>query len=361
MRRTDRGREGTVSESGPAGTTPGLGASEASEYEALTGSVGLLDQPERRVVRVFGEQARRMLNGLVTNRVAPLDGGRAVYTFVLTPKGRPVAEGRLLPAADGAWFDVPVACLEGLEAHLRKYLPPIYARFEVEASIRRMALVGPRADAAIVRAAADLAWPDLTPADVEPLQVVEAPEASTAGLPRLVRREPVEGSGFDLYVAADSASEWREALLDAAEAEGGRAVGGEAREILRVELGIPAYGPEIGPDVLPQETGQEGRAVSLEKGCYTGQEVVARIHYRGRVNRHLRGLSFEGAERPPPAGSDLRRGDRTVGFVTTPAHSPRYGPIALGYVRREIEAGDSVEVGAGGLTARVVALPFTET
>lgn len=370
-----------------------------AEHAALIETAGVLDDTDRRVVRVWGERARRMISGLVSNDLAPLDRGRAVYSFLLTPKGRPLADVRVLPAGGPAeededeelWLDTPAACLENLLDHLRRYLPPIYARFEIHATVRRLGVVGPGADRVVVRAASRLGWPQppdsSTPsppsplndlADVPPLASVEPPVpaegADAAGLPRLVRREEREGPGWDLYLpASDVPTVWR-ALEEAGRKEGGRAVGRAAWEVFRVERGVPAYGTEIDLEVLPQETGQEARAVSVDKGCYTGQEVVARIHYRGKVNRLLRGLEFETppdgatpespAAGPPPLpspGTELYRAGRAVGRVTTAVHSPRLGPIGLGYVRREVSPGDRVAISSDGPEAvRIVALPFTE-
>ncbi|MGH7540660.1 MAG: YgfZ/GcvT domain-containing protein, partial [Gemmatimonadota bacterium] len=144
------------------------------------------------------------------------------------------------------------------------------------------------------------------------------------------------------------------------EAEGGRPAGGEAFEILRVERGLPAYGREITEGNLLQETGQTERAVDFRKGCYTGQEVVARIHYRGHVNRLLRGLRSGDPGSSLDPGASLFRGDREVGDVRTAVRSPRQGSIALAYVRREVEPGERLALGPGGPPAvEVVELPFT--
>lgn len=345
-------------------------------YDALIEAVALLDETDRRIVRVRGDHARRMVNGLVSNHLDPLDRGRAVYSFVLTPKGRPVAELRILPAGDELWLDTPPACLDGLLAHLGRYMPPLYARFEVHPRVCRLALVGPTSTAALRRAADVCGWDrEIDPEGLEPLEVRPL-QGGAAELPMLVRRESLEGPGFDLYLDVERLDSARRILTEAAAAEGGRAVARATWEILRVERGVPVYGAEIDMNVLPQETGQEARAISFEKGCYTGQEVVARIHYRGKVNRLLRGVRFvnAGTEALPPPGAELLREGRGVGRVTTAVRSPRFGPIALAYVRREVEPGeplvvahgaepvtsDEKEARAGELQAEVVALPFTE-
>jgi folate-binding protein YgfZ len=124
---------------------------------------------------------------------------------------------------------------------------------------------------------------------------------------------------------------------------------------VRVEHGRPRYGLDLDDSVIPQEAGLNERAVSFEKGCYVGQETVARLHWRGKPNRHLRGLRLSA---PAETGTPLHLGEREVGRLGTVAVSPRFGPIALAIVRREAEPGATVSVGQGGATAEVVALPF---
>ena len=126
-------------------------------------------------------------------------------------------------------------------------------------------------------------------------------------------------------------------------------------EIVRVEHGRPRYGVDLDESVIPQEGGLNERAVSFTKGCYVGQETVARLFYRGKPNRHLRGLRLSA---PAATGDVLRLGDKQVGRLGTVAVSPLYGPIALALVRREAAPGDTLAVGDGDVTGQVVELPF---
>lgn len=317
-------------------------------YDALRDAAGVLAGDDRVLVRVWGDRAREMIGGLVTNHVAALEPGRALYAFMLTPKGRPLAELRVLAPGPGElWLDAPVVCEEGLLEHLGRYLPPIYARFERLGGRRRLSVVGPLWAATL---AALGGLPD--PGDLEPLEM-----AASDGR-WLVRREPIEGPGADVYVAASEAHELHEALVEAARRTGGGASGPEAYEVWRIERGVPVFGSEIGLDILPQETGQEARAIDYAKGCYTGQEVVARIHFRGHVNRRLAGIRL-GGDAAISTGAELLEGPRSRGHVTSAARSPRLGPIGLAYVRRELEAGARLAVGSPeGPAAEVVDLPF---
>ncbi len=323
-------------------------------YEALRETAGVVEGSGRRLVRVWGERARDMIGGLVTNHVAGLGPGRALYTFMLTPKGRPVSEMRVLVLAPSElWLDLPAACAGPTLEHLKRYLPPLYARFEPREDVTRLSVIGPRSARVIASLPAAPPLGELAPLEVRALEA----DGAAAFAPLLVRREPVEGPGADLYLPAAGAAALRSELLRATAAAGGGEVGPAAYEAWRVERGIPVYGAEIDLEIFPQETGQEGRAISFDKGCYTGQEVVARIHFRGHVNHRLAGFRFEGTV--PEPGTELFGEDRPRGRVTSAVVSPRLGPIGLGYVRRETAPGTRLAVGsAGGPAADVVELPF---
>ena len=131
-------------------------------------------------------------------------------------------------------------------------------------------------------------------------------------------------------------------------------VSSEAAEIVRVEGGRPRFGREMTTETIPQEAGLNERAISFTKGCYIGQETVARLHYKGKPNRHLRGLR---SDRVLEAGAEVQAGDKAVGRVGTAVLSPAMGPVALAILRREAALGDTVMVG-GEVEAQVVDLPF---
>lgn len=327
------------------------------EHAVLRESAGVADGRDRALMEVRGERAREVFGGLVTQHVEALAEGRAAYAFLLTARGRPVADLRVvrLPPAGGEerlLLDLPTVCREGTEEHLGRYLPPRLARFGPRDDLLRLSAIGPAADKVLGDAGG-------TPPG-GPLESgrFELPGSGTEVV--VVRREPVTAPGHDLYVPVSAAADLWSALVESARSRGGGPVGLQARETLRVELGIPLYGREISLEVLPQETGQTGRAVSFEKGCYTGQEVVARIHYRGKVNTHLRGLRLPAGDALPERGVPVFEGERERGSVTTAVRSPREGPIALAYVRREVDPGSEVALGApDGPPAGVVELPIS--
>jgi folate-binding protein YgfZ len=352
------------------------------EYEALTEKVALLDDSDRRIVAVTGDRAPAMINGLVTNSVDPIAAGRCVYAFMLTAKGRPVAEMRIAPCpAKGkgdsgiwtgdVWLDTPAACGDALLAHLTRYMPPLYARFE-ELDRARLGLVGPLATTALERSIDAAGWrlagPGLSALGELQAAGLLTRDGGSGEQPGdeppilLVRREEIEGPGFDLYAAGSSVAALTATLQEAVTALGGSSATRKTWDVVRVERGVPVYGREITPDNLPHETEQTERAIHFDKGCYTGQEVVARIHYRGHVNRQLRGFVTIDPEAPLEQDSELFSEDRAVAETRTAVLSPRFGPIALGYARREIEPGQTLARGPGASQdVQVVALPFTIT
>jgi folate-binding protein YgfZ len=158
-------------------------------------------------------------------------------------------------------------------------------------------------------------------------------------------------AGIDVLCDAEDLDQVRSAL----EAGGAQPISEEAVETVRVERGRPRFGLDIGEDTIPQEAGLNERAVSFTKGCYVGQETVARLFYKGKPNRHLRGLRLTA---PAATGDELRLGEKVVGRLGTVVTSPALGVIALAVVRREAEPGANVRVGLSGVTGEVVELPF---
>jgi folate-binding protein YgfZ len=205
----------------------------------------------------------------------------------------------------------------------------------VDATTERalFSLIGPRA----VEIAGSAALPEHT-CEAVALAGVECLAVGTA-------------AGIDLFVPAAERERVHDALLGAGAVE----VSPAAAEILRIEAGRPRFGAEMGTETMPAEAGIVEDAVSFTKGCYIGQETVARLHYKGKPNRHLRGLRLSAPAQP---GASARLGEKEVGRLGGTAVSPALGPIALAILRREAEPGTTVAVGEDGVTGEVVALPF---
>jgi folate-binding protein YgfZ len=335
------------------------------EYRALTESCALLDRSDRGKLALRGVEAVEFLNGQVTNDLASLRPGEGCYAAFLTHKGKMLGDLRVLAVGvgeeDGATppellLDTERVALQGLFDMIRRFK----VGYDLELSKRTLetsllSLIGPESHAVAVRA---LAVEARTEASTEGDGSGPAlPDAEHAHLPGSIAGRAVrvigtaDPSGVDVLCAAAD----REAVQEALVRAGARAVSEAAAEIVRVEQGRPRYGVDLDDTVIPQEAGLNERAVSFTKGCYVGQETVARLHYRGRPNRHLRGLRLSG---PTASGQELRLGERPVGRLGSVVLSPVLGPIALALVRREVEAGAIVSVGEDGVTAEVSALPF---
>ncbi|MFV1986336.1 MAG: folate-binding protein YgfZ [Gemmatimonadota bacterium] len=357
------------------------GTADTAGYRALLEGFALREEP-RVLFHVFGPGARRVVNGLVTNSVEGVGEGRGVYAFALTAKGRPIAEMRILPppppghgsmvsgdrdpetTEERFWIDIPASAADGFHDLLKRSVPPILARVEV-ANVRRLSLLGPLAfqRAPSVLEAAGFEWGQVAGGDglARPLDTLPLRRGSdVVGL--LVRREPVELDGIDVYLASELAGELERPITSAVVEAGGAACTAGDWDVRRIEEGLPVFGSEITLDNLPQETGQTERAVSFDKGCYTGQEVVARLHYRGHVNRELRGLRGDANGAGLNPGAELYSAGRVVGAATSVVESPRFGRIGLGYVRTSIEPGTRVFLSDSDPTGiEVIALPFTAT
>lgn len=310
--------------------------SAASEYRTITEGCGLLDRSERGKLALSGPQAKAFLQGQVTGDVEALLEGQGCYAAFLTPKGKMLGDLRILDDGHELLLDTERVALQELFNMVRRFS----IGYELELHKRTLergllSLIGPRADATA-------GAPGLAPEEhaSAPLQV----DGMSA---RAIRTDV----GIDLLCASSDTEALSASLL----ARGAEAVGEEAAKCLRVEHGRPRYGVDLDATVIPQEAGLNARAVSFTKGCYVGQETVARLYYRGKPNRHLRGLRCAA----PVAGGDaVSFGGRIVGHVGSVALSPRVGPIALALVRREAPPGSSVTVGSGEIEASVVELPF---
>src|SRR3954468_18561799 len=299
-----------------------------TDYDRLRETAGLVDRSYRGKLRLTGGEAAEYLQGQITNDVEALAPGEGCYAALLSHKGKIVADMRVLRGPDFIWLDTEPAALPVMlrNAQMFGIGRDVHAE-DVSAGYAILSLIGPAAR-----------------------------DALEVG-PREAEYAWVDGE-HGLYVATDAGVD---VICPAADADGVRAALGveevseEAAECVRIESGRPRLGYEIAGGVIPQEAGLNERAVSFAKGCYVGQETVARLHYKGKPNRHLRGLRLS---QPVPAGVEIASGERVVGKVGTSAVSPAHGPIALAILRREVGPGDRVTVGDAGAHAEVTDLPF---
>jgi tRNA-modifying protein YgfZ len=308
-----------------------------AQYRQLREECGLVEETGRGFLVVKGPEAAEYLQGQLTNDIEALQPGDGAYAALLDRKGRMQADMRVLRPGEEPELLLDLEP-EGLEA-TRRHLQMYKIGREVEVSDESeahslLSLVGPRS----VEIAATAALPE------------NACETTTIGGAQCVAIGT--GAGIDLIFAAAK----REHVLDVLLSAGAVEVSPEAAEIVRIESGRPRFGVEMGTTTMPAEAGIVEQAVSFTKGCYIGQETVARLHYKGKPNRHLRGLRFSA---PAQQGATLRLGEKEVGSVGSAAVSPALGPVGLAILRREAEPGATLAVGEDGVTAEVVALPFS--
>jgi folate-binding protein YgfZ len=294
------------------------GPNGVADYAALRNEVGAVELP-RDVVRASGPDALSFLQGQLSQDVA-LPVGASAWTFLLQPQGKVVALLRVTRTADDEFLlDTDGGWGQAMLERLQRY--KLRVRCDLETlDWRCIALRGPRAhevDAAGAAVAAPADWPGLAGVDL----LGPSPEAPA----------------------------------------GVRTCSREAYEAVRIEAGVPAMGAELDERTIPAEAGVVPQTVSFTKGCFTGQELVARIDSRGgNVPRHLRGVLVTAAA-APPVGAALRHGEREVGSLTSVAVSPgRGGPVALAYVGRAVTPPADVTVvwEGGSAPARVEALPL---
>ena len=291
-----------------------------SEYELVTEAVGMADRSERAKFLVRGSEAADFLQGQVSNDVEALAPGQGCYATILNTKGKLRTDLRILRG--GTWFFLDGEAIG--HAVLRHMLETYSLGRDVQsedvtATRGLVSLLGPGARSVL---------------DAEP------PEEENAFV------EGEHGLYVSTHLGVDVIGEPGLEL-------GVPAVSDDVAECVRIESGRPRLGYDMDAETMPQEAGINERAVSFTKGCYVGQETVARLHYKGKPNRHLRGLRLS---EPVERGTDIMLGEKVVGRVGSSCVSPSLGPIALALVRREAEPGDSVTV--NGATAELVGLPF---
>ena len=306
------------------------------QYRVLREEVGVLDRSQRAKLLVGGPDAAEYLQGQLSNDLEGLAADRGCYAALLDRKGHVQADMRVLRLSSGEfWLDLEPEPAPKVLRHLRTY--SIGREVSIEDVSERWSittLIGPRA-------ATTSGFDGLSPEHAQRFREWDGVEVLGVAT----------DLGIDLLTRAEQLGALRKLLKTAGAVE----VSEAAAEIRRVESGRPRFGVEMTEATMPAEAGIVERAVDFDKGCYIGREPVARLHYRGRPNRQLRGLRLSA---PAQRGAALFAGEREVGSVGTVCISPALGPIALAVVRREAQPGDTLRVDDGAASAEVVELPF---
>jgi folate-binding protein YgfZ len=286
------------------------------EYAALRAGCGLIDRSDVVRLELMGEDRHRFLNGLVTCDVKDLAPGQGAYGYFTDRQGKILADAVVLALEDRLWLELPPSAGDSIRAHLEKYI--IADRVEVR----------PLDDLVVWTVAGLRAHEFIAGVSPEPLSdaLWSHRKLTIAGSEvQLARQGRLGIDAWTLWCSASIGRPIAESLLERGAGLGLRAVGREALEIVRVEEGIGRFGQDFGPENFPQEVGEEEAAVSYTKGCYLGQEIVARIHYRGGVNHKLVRIALDSPALPLP-GTPLLSDASEVGRITSRWFRPRREP-----------------------------------
>jgi len=307
-----------------------------NEYSALHNGALFFDRSDRTRMRISGPKAAELLTGMVTNDVSALVAGEGQYAAALTPKGKIVADLRIFALEDALLVDTSAAAAPGWKEMVRKYVNPRVAPYhDVTAELSDYGVFG-RSARSIVSRVMEVDDRDLTA--LAPYGNITRPFGNANAI--IARVPEMDLDGFEIFIPTGTADSLKAKLVAAGVSAGGT----DTWEIARIESGRPQWGADMDDSTLPQEANlDELGAISYTKGCYIGQETVARVHFRGHVNRFLRRLRFVTRPAPPTSAELVDETGKVIGDIRSVALSPRYGGVALGMVRREVQPGTTLQ------------------
>ena len=331
-------------------------SSVESEYWALQKSAGLIDLSCSGTFELTGDDRTRFLHGMVTNDIKALTPGAGCYAAFLSPQGRMITDLRVFCSEESFILSTEPAGREKLGPSLRKYIigdrPLLLDRSE---EMALLSLQGPKAGSLLGNV---LSQPRTLEHPYDHFDAVLAGART-----RICRVNRTRAGGYDLMVERQALPLVWDLILENGKKNELQPVGFESFDAHRIEAGIPWFGLDMDENTLPIEAGLEKSAISFNKGCYIGQESVARITYRGHVNRKLAGLRLSGSH-PASKGDKISKDDHEVGWTTSSAYSPMLRTaIALGYLRKEVLEPDTaviIEHGDERRDGQVTPLPFPE-
>ena len=326
-----------------------------AEHQAVRNGVGILDLSTRGKIRVTGDDRVKWLQSVISNDINPLAPGQGIYSALLMHKGKFLSYFRVYQLGDVLMLEDLGEAGDGAYSALKKFL--LYgtkAKLENCAETWGLLLISGPKTFELIRAAFGTDVSSLKPLSFERIEI--------DGHPALfIRTEETGESDIEVLLPADALRTAWERLWAAGDPLGLSPFGTQALETLRIEAGIPKAGPDLNEEIVPTEANLEGKAFSLSKGCYPGQEVVARMDTYGSIRRRLVGLTVE-VSVVPPRKAKLFSGDREVGWVSSAVSSPSLGKvIGFGFPLRDFTKPDTeltVEVDGQRIPATVQSLPF---
>lgn len=292
---------------------------QAAATDPLRNGAAIGDRDPRMLLEVTGADRARFLHGYLTCDVKGLVLGRVAYGFFTSREGRVLADAWVGALGDALVLSLPAERASAIEQHLARFILADRVALRLRADLSSLHAAGPEAARRLVESG-------LPAPEAVALETLRRGEASWI----VLRRDLGAIPGFELWLPAEE----RHRVAATLTATGAQLVAAECFEVARVEEGVPRYGIDFDDGSFPQETGLEAAAVSYTKGCYLGQEVVARIHYRGGVQRELRSLSFLDAL--PAVGVEILHEGREAGRVTSAVRSPVRGALGLAMLHRRV-------------------------
>jgi folate-binding protein YgfZ len=328
-----------------------------AEYQALRESAAVLDLSFRSRLCLAGADRQRFLNGQVTNNVAALKTGQGCYAALVTAKGKLQSDLNVYVLEEEVLLDFEPGLSELVAARLEKYVIADDVQVvDVGSMYSLLSVQGPKAPDVLAQLELEISLP------VVPWSF-SSREHPTIGEFYIMKSSRTGRDGFDIFLPATAVGAVADKLFTAVQNVGGRPCGWDALELARIEAGLPRFGADMDESNLAPEAGLDSRAISYSKGCYIGQEIIARIRTYGQVAKSLRGLVLSADLDPlPEKGEKLFKGEKEAGYVTSAIFSPALGKkIALGYVRKEFKEPETellLRREQGESPVKVVSLPF---
>ena len=335
-----------------------------SEHLGVRNNVGIADVSYRVRHRLTGEDRAKFLHRIISNDVESLTTGQGTYAMLLTHRGKIITDLNITVLEDAISIDTAPETTENLFSELDKYIIADDVELsDITAETGAIAVHGPKS-VDLVQSIFGLNGLDALP---ERYNCVREADENFKHTIVCVRTDSTGEMGWTLYTAAEALGSLWETLMTEGERFNVQPIGWNALESLRIEAGVPRYGTELTDAVIPLEAELE-HAIDFEKGCYIGQEIVARMKYRGHPNRLLRGIEIDvdstlQDHRVLHPQASVFKEDKEIGWITSATFSPTLEKlIALGYVRMAVtEAGSCVQIETpdGHVDGTVVLLPFS--
>jgi folate-binding protein YgfZ len=327
-----------------------------AEHRALRESAAVLDLSFRSRLCVLGADRQKFINGQVTNNVQALKAGEGCYAALVTAKGKIQSDLNIYALTNELLLDFEPGLADLVKQRLEQFVIADDVQIvDVTPHYGLLSVQGPKSDAVVESLQLGFTIP------IKPFALTSIQNGNLGEI-YLMNQPRVGSTGFDLFVPSGAIAAVADKSIAAAKQVGGCACGWRALEIARIEAGIPRFGIDMDETNLAPEA-IDSRAISYSKGCYIGQEVIARIRSRGQVTKMLRGLRLPNALNALPLkGDKLFAADKEVGYLTSAIHSPTLNAnIALGYVRKEVNTTGTelvVKTQSGDVAAKIVDVPF---